>query len=951
MIAQAGGWDVSGGPGTDQNAPDPSGALHGIVTDGPGSGLPDLEAPQHIDQEGCKPALAAALGPSAWEDATQHGGSQHGGSGLSISLLMNDTQQPRQVQIQHGESGVTGTTVSLSPASIPAGSLPHILTQHATAIHAWPVSNEWGSTMTTVPQSEQQPSHQAGGGGCAMLLEESSQALLYGSESLVAYSAPCATPAGSTTPAVLGDLGTAASSALASGTGVHLSHTTAAVQLPMPMLSTGGTVTSQLFSNTTPGTGMPSGPQQLDPNIPASQPAAVQHIHSRKRKQHVTTPAPAGSSGALAAVATAAEKRARPTTRSINGIRVPPVPLSPPAPQVQAPRRRTITDQKAADILIDIARNNISQVPGRGGAGGPASGRSAAAGRGGGSAALAGMGRGRRTTVEVDIPPPVTAEAAREGRVNIGGERDMLFLALRKHLPRATGNVHISQMTVTNHVLKVVCTSSIHETCLTKADDSDVVEKLNIAVPATRGPAVELPTFGLASGNREGMMLVMMLSCYVPTGALHTHHVYSTGCFALMHCACNPSVSVCLCTCSHACTQCACNCIHCCYVYSARTQMFLVHRLQVAIFACVMMMLPCADRKYFCAANLKKSQADPPQDIRTRVKRDLTAIMGICGRHLPHLSSTPIPTLSSEAATAVAALNYGNELRSYVTLCRLLYAWRVDPIIRPRLDRLTGNPRAMPQRANSAAPMSLTGGAPGANGAAAGDNCEPGMMGARESVSPPAAPATGTPINMSPTHSGNGGNTSVTGGLDNGTTTAMSLDAADGMSAGGSQGNAMVTGLEGNVNPDGTAGPNGSNNGGAGTTVAYDSRKVMLAQLIVDQVREKTSSVTAVQGLSNQVESILSEVGATGTLEGVVSEMEAKVKALQEEMEKMKAVNASVTKELGEGAERDQLHVVLGKLAASTERMSDDVAYLVIGAKTMISERLLRDLFPDVFSG
>ena len=57
-----------------------------------------------------------------------------------------------------------------------------------------------------------------------------------------------------------------------------------------------------------------------------------------------------------------------------------------------------------------------------------------------------------------------------------------------------------------------------------------------------------------------------------------------------------------------------------------------------------------------------------------------------------------------------------------------------------------------------------------------------------------------------------------------------------------------------------------------------------------------------------------------------------------------------VVEELGEGADQNQLHVVLGKLAASTERMNDDVAYLVIGAKTMISETLLHDLCPDVFS-
>lgn len=347
---------------------------------------------------------------------------------------------------------------------------------------------------------------------------------------------------------------------------------------------------------------------------------------------------------------------------------------------------------------------------------------------------------------------------------------------------------------------------------------------------------------------------------------------------------------------------------------------------------------------------MKKSQADPPQDIRTRVKKDVTAIMGICGRHIPQLVSSSMPTLSSEAATAVAALNYGNELRSYVTLCRLLYAWRVDPVIRPQLDRLTGNPRTMPPRSTSAVPMSLHGsGSQPASGTATGDAFDATIANARESLSPPAAAATCTPVNMSPTHSGNGGHTSAMGALDNGHTSAMSADAAaDG--ALHSQSNAVVAGVEASVSPDGAPVQSGSNTNGA-NAVPYDSRKVMLAQLIVDQVREKTSAVTAVQGLSDQVESILSDAGARGTLQGVLNGMEAKMKALQDDLDKLKGVNESVTKELGEGADREQLHVVLGKLAASTERMSDDVAYLVIGAKTMISEKLLRDLFPDVFSG
>ena len=105
VIVQAGGWDVSGAQGTDQNsAPGSSAGLHHIVPDGPGSGV---DAPQPLDHEGCKPALAAALGPSAWEDATQHGSP----AGVSIALLVNDTQQPQQLQLRHGEAGMSDITV------------------------------------------------------------------------------------------------------------------------------------------------------------------------------------------------------------------------------------------------------------------------------------------------------------------------------------------------------------------------------------------------------------------------------------------------------------------------------------------------------------------------------------------------------------------------------------------------------------------------------------------------------------------------------------------------------------------------------------------------------------------------------------------------------------------------------------------------------------------------
>ena len=86
-------------------------------------------------------------------------------------------------------------------------------------------------------------------------------------------------------------------------------------------------------------------------------------------------------------------------------------------------------------------------------------------------------------------------------------------------MPNAASKPLLAPQSVTQHVLKVVCTlQEVHNTYLTKEGADETVTQLNIPVPATRGPAVELPTFRLACGNREGMMLVTMLVCYVNVG-------------------------------------------------------------------------------------------------------------------------------------------------------------------------------------------------------------------------------------------------------------------------------------------------------------------------------------------------------------------------------------------------------------------------------------------------
>lgn len=60
-----------------------------------------------------------------------------------------------------------------------------------------------------------------------------------------------------------------------------------------------------------------------------------------------------------------------------------------------------------------------------------------------------------------------------------------------------------------------------------------------------------------------------------------------------------------------------------------------------------------------------------------------------------------------------------------------------------------------------------------------------------------------------------------------------------------------------------------------------------------------------------------------------------------------RVAQGAVVKELGGGADTQPLHVVLSKLAASTERMNDDVAYLLIGARTMLSDRLVKEMFSE----
>lgn len=261
-------------------------------------------------------------------------------------------------------------------------------------------------------------------------------------------------------------------------------------------------------------------------------------------------------------------------------------------------------------------------------------------------------------------------------------------------------------------------------------------------------------------------------------------------------------------------------------------------------------------------------------------------VLAIIMRHLPRLSSLALPTLSTEDATAVAQLNYANELRSYVTFCRLLQAWRTDPKIRPQLDRLT-NPRNLPPRPpplpNSgeaievARAASLPSGglqsAPSANGATQSAPSNGVMCGGARPAVKGASPM------LSPSSSGNGGDGNCAG-------TQVSADAPLMTATSAADNGSRCT-----QQPSGTARASG---GGGGSASTYDSRKVMLAQLIADQVREKTSAISSITTLSDQVESTMSESGASGTLSGMITSVEEKLKALQEECDRLKGMSKTV---------------------------------------------------------
>jgi hypothetical protein len=139
-----------------------------------------------------------------------------------------------------------------------------------------------------------------------------------------------------------------------------------------------------------------------------------------------------------------------------------------------------------------------------------------------------GGGVGRRRRLISPPPPLLSPQDAAAAHSSMALQRDALYTAFRKHAVRDNGALPTTEAsTITNHVLRIVCVTKVHEACL-RIDARDVVTHIVVAT-SRGGPVLELPTFGLARGVREGVMLATLLICFLPAGAV----ILSTAYFCL----------------------------------------------------------------------------------------------------------------------------------------------------------------------------------------------------------------------------------------------------------------------------------------------------------------------------------------------------------------------------------------------------------------------------------
>lgn len=175
--------------------------------------------------------------------------------------------------------------------------------------------------------------------------------------------------------------------------------------------------------------------------------------------------------------------------------------------------------------------------------------------------------------------------------------------------------------------------------------------------------------------------------------------------------------------------------------------------------------------------------------------------------------------LTVDDTAVLASLHYPAELRNLVTLCRLIIAWQMDPATKPLLDVLLSSQRP------------------------AGGGTQP-LLSQLPSVAVPPVPVAGAVPPGSAETSANQPVGAVSGEAAGSPEPVCSSGAA-----------AVADTAETEKQP------------------AHDPRKLMLAQLIADQVTERREGVAAVRELANSVEAMLTESERSGSLNERVSAM------------------------------------------------------------------------------
>lgn len=102
------------------------------------------------------------------------------------------------------------------------------------------------------------------------------------------------------------------------------------------------------------------------------------------------------------------------------------------------------------------------------------------------------------------------------------------------------------------------------------------------------------------------------------------------------------------------------------------------------------------------------------------------------------------------------------------------------------------------------------------------------------------------------------------------------------------------------------------------------------------------------QELVDSVQSVQTVHGVRVTLKTEAATLEAAIADMRAKHAALMALREKVVAKLGPEAEEKSLDAVVSKIVAVTESLNDDVAYMLMGARTMMPERLLKHFFPTL---